>query len=297
MKTNNNFHILIVDDEKLNIELAAAYLKEEGYKLSFALNALSAFELLSNKKIDLILLDINMPKMDGFEMCQLLKKEPQTKNIPVIFLTAQTDIEYISKAFEVGGVDYLTKPFKGAELKARVKTQLECLSYMEEIKHKQAKLAQLTVTDNLTKLKNNLYFDSQIKTLQDKGDAFWIVYIKIDKFDKLNELYGFYGANKILRHFGKILEKNSFSNSVVARLYGASFGILVKNYDKELIAKLYNTLQQSISRDKDIGERVRFSTICYQIEDNTISIPSIYKNIYTKTNLLHASTNAKVLFI
>jgi len=105
MKTNNNFHILIVDDEKLNIELASVYLKEEGYKLSFALGAKSAFELLYAKDIDLILLDINMPKMDGFEVCTILKKDKATQDIPIIFLTAQTDIAYITKAFEIGGAD------------------------------------------------------------------------------------------------------------------------------------------------------------------------------------------------
>jgi len=297
MKTNNNFHILIVDDEKLNIELAAVYLKEEGYKLSFALNAFSAFELLSKNTIDLILLDINMPKMDGFEMCSLLKQELQTKTIPVIFLTAQTDIEYISKAFEVGGVDYLSKPFKGAELKARVKTQLECVAYLQEIQHKQAKLAQLTVTDNLTKLKNNLYFDSQIRTFQERGEAFWVLYIKIDKFDKLNELYGFYGANKILRHFGKILEKSVFSNAIVARLYGASFGVLVKNYEKELIVKLYKQIQNDIQNDKNLRERVRTLTVCYYIKGDALSIPLLYKNIYTKMSLLQESSNTKVLFM
>jgi diguanylate cyclase (GGDEF)-like protein len=297
MKTNNNFQILIVDDEKLNIELAGAYLKEEGYKLFFALNAFSAFEVIASKEIDLILLDINMPKMNGFEVCKRLKDDTRTKNIPVIFLTAQTDIKYISKAFEVGGVDYLSKPFQGAELKARVKTQLECVAYLQEIQHKQAKLAQLTITDNLTKLKNNLYFDAQIKTLQDKKEHFWIIYIKIDKFDKLNELYGFYGANKILRRFGKIVENSSLPHSVVARLYGASFGILLKDYDKEVIVKLYKKLQNNINADKDIGERVSMATICYYINGNTVSIPILYKNIYTKMTLLASSNNTKVLFI
>jgi len=297
MKTNNNFHILIVDDEKLNIELASVYLKEEGYKLSFALSAKSAFELLYKKEIDLILLDINMPKMDGFEMSRMLKKDKATKDIPIIFLTAQTDIEYITKAFEVGGADYLSKPFKGAELKARVKTQLECVAYLQEIQHKQAKLAQLTITDNLTKLKNALYFDSQIKTFQDKKENFWVLYIKINRFEKLNELYGFHGANKILRRFGKILQSSAFGNAVVARLYGASFGILLKDYEKELIVKLYKQIQKDIDEDKDIGTRVSISTVCYNIKGDALSLPLIYKNIYTKISLLQEGNNTKVVFI
>jgi len=86
MKTNNNFHILIVDDEKLNIELAAAYLKEEDYKLSFALSGESAISSVRDKDINLILLDINMPEQDGFEVCKILKSQPKTEHIPIIFV-------------------------------------------------------------------------------------------------------------------------------------------------------------------------------------------------------------------
>ena len=147
MRTNNNFHVLIVDDEKFNIELVAVYLKEEKYQLSFALNAKGAIEQVMKSDINLILLDINMPGKDGFEVCEMLKADYKTRDIPVIFLTAQTDIEYISRAFEVGGVDYISKPFNGAELKARVKTHLQNVAYLEYIKDRQTKLAQISVTD------------------------------------------------------------------------------------------------------------------------------------------------------
>jgi len=297
MKSNNNFNILIVDDEKLNIELAAVYLKEEGYKLSFALNAKSAFELISKKEIHLILLDINMPKMDGFAMCKILKEEKETKDIPVIFLTAQTSIEYISEAFEVGGVDYLSKPFNPQELKARVKTHLQNLAYLQEIKHKQSKLAQLTITDNLTKLKNSLYFDAQIKSFQNQNQNFWILYIKINRLDKINELYGFYGTNKILRRFAKILEKAVFTNAVTAHLFGADFAVLLKDYDKELIVKLYKTIDSALANDKEIGEIVKTSTIFYNVTNSVLETPKIYRNIYKGMHTLYESANSKYLFI
>ena len=121
MKTNNNFNILIVDDEKFNIELAAIYLKEEGYQLFFAMNAEVVMQNIATKNIDLILLDINMPGKDGFEVCRILKSETKTKDIPVIFLTSKTDIDSISRAFKVGGVDYINKPFNSIELLARVR--------------------------------------------------------------------------------------------------------------------------------------------------------------------------------
>ena len=258
MKTNNHFHILIVDDEKFNIELAAVYLKEEEYKLSFALNAKGAFEQVMKNDISLILLDINMPKTDGFELCKMLKEDSKTKDIPIIFLTAQTDIKYISRAFEVGGVDYISKPFNGVELKARVHTHLQNLSYLQELKNKQSKLAQLSITDPLSKLTNALYFDSQIKSFQNRGEIFWIVYIKFERFEKINQVYGFYGANKIIRIFAKILQETSYSNAVISKLYGVGFGILLKDYDKLEIKKMYENIVVSVTKDKDIGKKITF---------------------------------------
>lgn len=283
MKTNNNFHILIVDDEKLNIELAAIYLKEESYKLSFALNAKSAIESVLIKDIDLILLDINMPITDGFSVCKILKDDIKTKDIPIVFLTAQTDIEYISRAFELGGVDYINKPFNGVELKARVKTHLQNMYYLQQIKDKQSKLAQLSITDPLTKLSNNLYFDSQIKVNLTKNKKFWIIYIKINNFEKINNLFGFSIANKVIKLFAKNINNIAFANSTVSRLYGVSFGILLKDYDKKDIKKLGNALSLSIKNDKNIDNGITFSMVSMKVDKNQTT-PTIYKTLQSKTN-------------
>jgi len=279
MKTNNNFHILIVDDEPFNIELAEAYLEEEGYKLSFAENAETTFEQVSKHTIDLILLDINMPGKDGFEVCKALKEDAKTKDIAIIFLTAQTDVDYISRAFEIGGADYISKPFFGLELKARVKTQLQNVAYLQEIKAKQSKLAQLTITDPSTKIYNSLYFDSQVKMYQNRKESFWIVYIKVDRFEKINQLYGYSTANKIIRQFSSLLKQASYSNALVARIYGINFGILLKNYDEKSVKKMYESLFLQISQDKNLAKVITFSTVLYNVKDSSLSLPVIYKNI------------------
>jgi diguanylate cyclase (GGDEF)-like protein len=297
MKTNNNFHILIVDDEKFNIELAAVYLKEEGYRLSFALHAKGALEQVMKNEINLILLDINMPKIDGFELCKMLKEDSKTKDIPIIFLTAQIDIEYISRAFEVGGVDYISKPFNGVELKARVKTHLQNLAYLDEIKDKQSKLAQLSITDPLTKLYNSLYFDAQIKTHQTQGKEFWLIYMKLDNFEKLNKVYGFNKANKIIRIFSKIIESASFSNATVARLHGINFAVLLKDYERSIVKKLYEDLAIKVTKDKNLGQIVTFSTILYHVTDSSLSLPMIYKNIQLSLDGIQNETSDKYLFL
>ncbi|RLA76275.1 MAG: two-component system response regulator [Epsilonproteobacteria bacterium] len=120
-----NYNILIVDDVLDNIQVAMNMLKEDNYELSFATSGEMALELVKENSFDLILLDVMMPGIDGFEVCEKLKLLPGYADVPVIFLTAKTDIDSVSRAFEVGGVDYILKPFHINELLARVSTHLE----------------------------------------------------------------------------------------------------------------------------------------------------------------------------
>ena len=122
---NLRYHILIVDDIADNIQVAMNILRESNYDFSFAVSGKAAYELLLDNDFDLVLLDVMMPGIDGFELCSMMQKDEKLKNIPVIFLTAKADIDSISKGFAVGGVDYITKPFQSDELIARVKTHLE----------------------------------------------------------------------------------------------------------------------------------------------------------------------------
>lgn len=117
--------ILIVDDVLDNIQVAMNILKEDRYDFSYAKNGESALSLLHENKFDLILLDIMMPGIDGYEVCRQIKKDPLYSDIPIIFLTAKADIDAMSKGFEVGGLDYIVKPFHANELLARVKTHVD----------------------------------------------------------------------------------------------------------------------------------------------------------------------------
>jgi class 3 adenylate cyclase len=116
--------ILVVDDTPANIQTLAAILKEQGYQLSVATNGRQALEVVARVRPDLILLDVMMPEMDGFEACRRLKETPEWRDIPVIFLTAKTETADLVKGFELGAVDYVGKPFNAHELLARVNTHL-----------------------------------------------------------------------------------------------------------------------------------------------------------------------------
>jgi DNA-binding response OmpR family regulator len=125
--------ILAVDDNGSNLKLLKSILEPHGYTTKTALTAEAAFEILKNEKPELILLDVVMPDRDGFDTALKLKKSPGLKEIPIIFLTALSETKDIVKGFEVGGVDYITKPFNPPELLARIRTHIELKRAREEI--------------------------------------------------------------------------------------------------------------------------------------------------------------------
>jgi putative two-component system response regulator len=134
--------ILIVDDTETNIENLMV-LFEDKYDLLATTDGSEAIEILEDEKVDLILLDIMMPQINGFEVCKRIKENPQTKDIPVIFITAKTDEDSIAQAYDVGGTDYITKPFRAKEVLSRVANNLALfeqqhyLEYMVDLKTKE----------------------------------------------------------------------------------------------------------------------------------------------------------------
>src|SRR6187402_2977672 len=121
---NSSFRILVVDDQLPNIQLLGTVLGRLGYEIIPASDGPTALRRLALRPPDLILLDLLMPEMDGYEVCRRLRENPEWKDIPVIFLSAADDKDFIVRALESGGVDYITKPFNQAELVTRVHTQL-----------------------------------------------------------------------------------------------------------------------------------------------------------------------------
>jgi len=126
-------NILIVDDVVENIKILNSILKQEGYKVTNATNGYKALELVSKQDFDLILLDIMMPDISGLDVCRHLKVEPKASMIPVIFLTAHDDKNILTKAFKVGAVDYIRKPFIKEELLSRVKVAIKMRHYEKEL--------------------------------------------------------------------------------------------------------------------------------------------------------------------
>ncbi len=126
--------ILVVDDNIFNIQVVGNLLAENGYETAVFINGTQAFDFLQNEKPDLILLDIMMPGMNGYDVCRKLKEEVSTLDIPVIFLSAKIETNDLVKGFDVGAADFVTKPFKSEELLARINTHIELYRARKKIK-------------------------------------------------------------------------------------------------------------------------------------------------------------------
>ncbi len=143
---DKNPKILVVDDNPINIRVAAKILRTNNYNISFSQSGTDAIQKANHINFDLVLLDIMMPEMDGYEVCKLLKENPETNKIPIIFLTAKTESENVVRAFELGGADYVTKPFNGKELLSRVETHIRLKRSREALEETNLKLIEANNT-------------------------------------------------------------------------------------------------------------------------------------------------------
>ena len=140
--------IVIVDDIFENLQVLGSILDASGYDTAYALNGPEALSVIGELLPDLVLLDVSMPGMDGFAVCERLKADPRTADIPVIFLTAFSEQDYITRGFQVGAVDYISKPFRQGELLSRVKTHMSLRSAMRELAKRNVELTELVVEKN-----------------------------------------------------------------------------------------------------------------------------------------------------
>jgi diguanylate cyclase (GGDEF)-like protein len=216
--------ILIVDDTVTNLDILIELLDE--YDVIDATNGADALDIANEEHIDLILLDIMMPNMDGFEVCQKLKKNPETKNIPIIFITAKTDEESIEKAYDMGGSDYVSKPFLPKELKARVKKELQLQDTINELK-------ELASTDSMTRLYNRRYFTKASQHILDLAkrnrQETSIIMLDIDKFKNFNDTYGHDLGDKVIIALANKLIDTQRKSDLICRYGGEEFVILLSN--------------------------------------------------------------------
>ena len=247
-------NILIVDDKPANLRILSTMLVKAGYKVRAVTSGNMALTAAKTMPPDIILLDIKMPDLDGYEVCQQLKKFPETAEIPVIFLSALQEVEDKVKAFEAGGVDYIIKPFQFEEVLARVSThlalkqaryQLQTLNEDLE-KRVQERTADLEAIqeqllfdarhDSLTDLANRSLFlerlDLALKRVHEEEDYLFAVFVvDLDRFKMINDSDGHLVGDRLLVEVSRTLETLVSPADTVARLGGDEFAILLDPID------------------------------------------------------------------
>ncbi|GAB0057071.1 Response regulator PleD [Candidatus Magnetaquicoccaceae bacterium FCR-1] len=216
--------ILIVDDESINIAVLTDIL-EERYEILFATDGKKAMELAKTAQPDLILLDVKMPGMDGHEVCARLKEERDTANIPIIFVTAMSDVNDEARGLELGAMDYITKPVSPPVVKARVRNQIE-------LKNARDQLMRLAITDGLTGLSNRRHFDGALEKehqrLARSRGLLSLILFDLDHFKAFNDTYGHLAGDDCLRQVGgMVLQTLTRVADLGARYGGEEFVCLL----------------------------------------------------------------------
>ncbi len=208
--------ILVVDDEPVNIELIADIFEQE-HEVLFAVNGEQALKLAATSAPDVILLDVMLPGMDGFEICSRLKADPLTRDIPVIFITGLGDTAAETKGLELGAMDYIAKPINPPVVRMRVSNQIE-------LKRARDQMARLASTDGLTGLANRRRFDETLAQEHARhvrsGDDLALIMLDIDHFKLFNDTYGHVRGDECLRAVAVELKASLHRATDLAARYG-----------------------------------------------------------------------------
>lgn len=221
--------ILIVDDTPVNIQVLAEALRGE-YRVKVATSAVGAFDVIEKHGVpDLILLDVMMPDMDGYEMCRRLKNDEKTMNIPVIFVTAKNDAVDEERGLRLGAVDYIIKPFHIAVVSARIHNHIN-------LKLKTDLLESHAWLDGLTNIPNRRRFDDALQSEWSRasrnGEPISIVMVDVDYFKQYNDHYGHGSGDVCLKKVAQALTTSiSRPTDLAARYGGEEFVVLLPNTD------------------------------------------------------------------
>jgi len=235
------FTILVVDDNPDKLQLLEAALKLAGYHVTTATDGDEALAAIESFQPDLVITDVMMPRMNGYELAQKIRANPLTKFIPVIMQTAAgRRVEDLRRASEVGALGYITDPTDLDLLLARARTLLEFKAYLDVCE-------EAAFTDHLTGLANRRRFERQLEREVNRtlrlGHPFSLLMIDIDHFKNLNDTYGHNVGDEAIRGIGRVLREGTRGIDLAARIGGEEFSVLL--------------VETELSRGVEVAERLR----------------------------------------
>ncbi|MBT1446190.1 diguanylate cyclase [Shewanella sp. JM162201] len=249
------YTVLIVDDVRTNLLVIGQCLKGL-YNVREAISGAQCLKLARTEpQPDLILLDVVMPDLDGYQVCKALKADPMTAEIPVIFVTGKDSDDDEQHGLQLGAVDYITKPIRPAIVRARVSAHIQ-------LKQQRDKLQHMALHDQLTGLYNRHFLvesaRQRLARVVRHRTPLTVVLIDIDHFKKINDAHGHLTGDKVLTKVAKLLESNTRREDVVARLGGEEFVILLE-CPLDVAAQKMEQLRQQVERLEPEGLHVTAS--------------------------------------
>jgi len=278
--------ILIVDDTPTNLAILVDYLAERGFDIAVAMDGLSAIEQISDTHPDLILLDVRMPGIDGFETCRRLKAQKDTSHLPIIFMTALSDTGDKVKGFEVGAVDYVTKPIQQEEVLARVTTHLTLRRLQVSLEENNARLQQeilerqraanalraandqlerqalelkkqyevvdkLAVTDDVSGFYNtrflHQFLDQRVSTTNAAAQAMSLVFFDLDGFKRVVDTHGHLLGAKILKEVAEVVHHSLDPEDRLVRYGGDEYVVLLPDQDRKAALAKVERIKEGVA--------------------------------------------------
>lgn len=265
--------ILIIDDSPSNLQLLAHVLKDQ-YFIKVANHGHKGLEVAhSLPRPDLILLDIIMPDIDGYEVCKQLKADDKVKDIPIIFITGKTDTDDEEKGLLIGASDYITKPIKPAIVLARVKNQIT-------IRRQHLQLQEIAMHDALTGLYNRHYlldqFSKRLSHAARHGNELSLLVIDIDHFKQVNDTHGHKAGDNILKAVATILEKNCRKEDIAVRFGGEEFVVLLEHCNLDSAQRIAEKMRAEIELAQPEGIKITASFGLSELSETSNSFDSLF---------------------
>jgi len=285
--------ILLVEDDKLQAEVAKDYLEANGYEIIWAENGKSAIKMAKTQPVELILLDLVLPDLDGNEVCRWLKLNEDTKGIPIIILTVKSSTMEKVTGLEAGADDYLPKPYNEIELNARIYACLRTKALQDELRKKNRQLEEvllkvetLAITDPLTELFNRRHFSAAIEKEFNRTVRFQsptsCLMIDIDYFKKVNDEYGHHAGDLVLKEIARIIKDHIRKIDTAARWGGEEFIVLLPETKKEDALQAAKRILEGISGHQFSGVPEKIT-----VSIGLVSIPEA--SVDTAEKMIHAS--------
>jgi len=276
--------VLIIDDSDFAVALAKTRLATENIEICSANSGQTGLAAAKAERPDIILLDVEMPDIGGFDVCRALKDDPDLCMIPIIFLSASKNADDMVKGLDVGGVDYITKPFDAFELRARVRAALRA-KQLQDMLIQHAHIDPLTGLFNRRALTDRL--NAEWQRARNKGGCLSFIMIDVDNFKSFNDEYGHAFGDEVLRAIAAELTKNMPADSLFVRYGGEEFVVLCPGLDVNAAADLAEKCRRRLRHLHPGKDRAEVSvTASFGVADNSAAC-SPEELIHTADNSLY----------